>query len=121
MRDSRDVEQKDVEVGPDEIQVVIISAMSEERVIGVGEGMPWDVPKEYQQYLRFVTGNTVVMGRRTFEIFGPDLPESTTAIVVTRSKAVGDAIVARSLEEAIAKARQWLLRQTESSVLEDGP
>ena len=37
--------------------------MSENRVIGGGRGMPWYVPEEYEQYLRFVDGNTVIMGR----------------------------------------------------------
>jgi hypothetical protein len=30
--------------------------MSTDRVIGSGEGMPWDVPEEYAQFLRFIAG-----------------------------------------------------------------
>jgi len=86
--------------------------MSENRVIGSGEGMPWSVPAEYEQYLRFVTGKPVVMGRRTYEIFGPDLPDSTTAIVVTRSEEVAGAEVAGaevagSLDDAITAAKRF--------------
>ena len=80
--------------------------MSEDRVIGCGDGMPWNVPDEYQQYLRFVTGNAVIMGRRTYDIFGADLPESTDAIVVTRGDSVAGATVADSWETAIALAHQ---------------
>ncbi len=105
-RNSGDLKSVSPKVDRDKNQVIIISAMSSDRVIGVGEGMPWDVPAEYQQYLEFVKGNTVVMGRRTFEIFGPDLPATTTAIVVTRSNSIGDAIVASSLEDAVARARE---------------
>ena len=81
--------------------MIIISAMSENRVIGSGNGMPWSVPAEYEQYLRFVTGQAVIMGRRTYEIFGPDLTDSTTKIVVTRRDTLNGVQVAGSLESAL--------------------
>jgi len=84
--------------------VIVISAMSENRVIGSGDGLPWDVPAEYEQYLRFVGGQTIVMGRKSFEIFAPDLPEGTTAIVVSRSAAIDGVRVVASLEEALSVA-----------------
>ena len=84
--------------------MIIISAMSENRIIGSGKGMPWNVPAEYNQYLGYVGGNTVIMGRKTFEIFGADLPEGTRAIVLTRSAAIDGAEVASTLEEALELA-----------------
>ncbi len=81
--------------------MIIISAMSENRVIGSGHGMPWSVPDEYQQYLNFVSGNTVVMGRKTYEIFGADLPQDTTAIVISRSATIDGIRVVSSLEKAL--------------------
>ncbi len=86
--------------------MIIISAMSENRVIGSGNGMPWDVPAEYEQYLRFVTGQTVIMGRRTYEIFGPDLTDSTQIIVVTRRESVTGVQVAASLGDAVSLANE---------------
>ena len=91
--------------------MIIISAMSENRVIGRGNRMPWDVPAEYEQYLRFVSGQTVVMGRKTYEVFGIDLSTDTTAIVVSRRPSSGIGIerrasVANSLEDAIAMANR---------------
>ena len=89
------------------IAMIIISAMSYDRVIGSGAGMPWSIPEEYQQFLRFVEGQTVIMGRRSFEIFGPDLT-TTTNIVVSRSvKTVPGAIVCGSIAEAVDKARSF--------------
>ena len=86
--------------------MIIISAISENRVIGSGAGMPWSVPEEYEQYLRFVGGETVVMGRRTYGVFGQDLPSGTTLIVVSRRDAIDDAVVAASLDEAIRLATE---------------
>ena len=86
--------------------MIIISAMSENRVIGVGDGMPWDVPEEYQQYLDYVRGNTVILGRKSWEIFGADLTEAK-AIVVSRSiSKVDHALVADSLTAAIKLAEK---------------
>lgn len=84
--------------------MIIISAMSENRVIGSGHGMPWSVPEEYQQYLRFVSGNTVLMGRKTYQIFGEDLPTDTTAVVVSRSAAFDGVTVVPSFEAALEAA-----------------
>lgn len=84
--------------------MIIISAMSKDRVIGSGDGMPWSVPQEYEQFLRFVDGQAVVMGRRSYEIFGPDL-KSSTNIVVSRSAQIDGAVVCGSVEEAVERAR----------------
>lgn len=84
--------------------MIIISAMSEDRVIGSGDGMPWNVPAEYQQYLNFVSGNTVIMGRKSYEIFGPDLPAGTTPIVISRSATIDGVHVCSSLQEALTVA-----------------
>jgi dihydrofolate reductase len=86
--------------------VVIIAAMSGDRVIGAGDGMPWDVPEEYAQFLRQVDGQTLIMGRRSFEIFGRDL-QRTELIVVSRTLPPStNPPVARSLSQALNFARQ---------------
>lgn len=85
--------------------VIIISAMSSDRVIGSGNGMPWNVPEEYEQFLRYVDGQAVIMGRRSFEIFGADL-RHTANIVVSRSAVrIEGARVCSTIQEAIASAR----------------
>ena len=84
--------------------MIIISAMSKDRVIGNGDGMPWNVPDEYEQYLGFVGGNTVIMGRKTFEIFGKDLPATTDVVVITRQSQITGVKVASSFPEAVTIA-----------------
>ena len=86
--------------------MIIISAMSKDRVIGSGEGMPWSVPAEYEQFLEFIRGQTVIIGRRSHEIFGPDLTSAHNIVVSrsvnARSSVESDhAIVCSSVEEAI--------------------
>lgn len=82
----------------------MIGAVAENRVIGKGDGMPWDLPDEYEHYRRIIDDQTVIMGRRSFEIFSDDLT-SRHAVVVSHSRERLDgAIVCGSLEEAVAKA-----------------
>lgn len=82
----------------------LIAAMAQNRVIGVGDGMPWNVPDEYEHYLRTIAGQTVVMGRRSFEIFGADLTSRHTIVVSRRVQTLPDAVVCSSLGEALDKA-----------------
>ncbi|MCC6493799.1 MAG: dihydrofolate reductase [Pirellulales bacterium] len=79
----------------------LIAAMTADRVIGLGDGLPWHVPAEYGRYLQTIAGQTVIMGRRSFEIFGSDLT-SRCAIVVSRSvKRIVGAAVCPSLDAAV--------------------
>jgi dihydrofolate reductase len=87
----------------------LIAAVAENRVIGKGYGMPWDLPDEYEHYRRIIADQTVIMGRRSYEIFGKDLT-SRYVVVVSRSPdklegALGSAIFCGSLEEAVDRAK----------------
>lgn len=87
--------------------MIIISAMSRDRVIGSGDGMPWSVPEEYAHFLKSIEGQTVIMGRRSYEIFGPDLT-SAHNIVVSRSwEGTEGVVVCGSIEEAAATAASF--------------
>jgi len=84
--------------------MIIIGAMSKDRIIGKGAGMPWNVPDEYQQYLDFVSGNTIILGRKSYEIFGADLPDRTSVIVISRTADFDGVTVVPSLAEALTRA-----------------
>ena len=87
--------------------MILISAMSKDRVIGSGDGMPWSVAEEYQQFLQFIDGQTVMMGRRSYEIFGPDLTSAHT-IVISRSGVDAEGIiVCSSIAEAVETAESF--------------
>ncbi len=87
--------------------IIIISAMSKDQVIGTQDGMPWNVSEEYQQYLRFVRGQTVIMGRKTYEIFGEDL-DVARILVISRNYPESDQYtVFSSLEDALQYAKSF--------------
>ena len=87
--------------------VIIIGAMSTDRVIGSGDGMPWDVPEEYAQFLRFINGQTVIIGRRSYEIFGDGLTSAHTVVVSRSVTHLPGAIAVPSVEEALRLAASY--------------
>ena len=67
--------------------------------------MPWNVAKEYEQFLRIVTGHQVLMGRRSFEEFGRDL-QGCHSLVLTRGRQmVPGASRFACLEDALSAAQ----------------
>jgi dihydrofolate reductase len=61
-----------------------IAAMSENRVIGSGNKIPWHLPEDFKWFKGLTTGNVIVMGRKTFESIGKPLPHRTTIVVSRR-------------------------------------
>ena len=85
-------------------EVIIIGAMSESGAIGQGDGMPWSVPEEYQHFVDSVHHQVVVMGRRSYEIFGADFEADT--FVISRSAKFDGVSVCSSIDSAMQKARK---------------
>ena len=87
-------------------RVSLIVAMARNRVIGAGGRIPWYLPNELQLFKRITMGHPIIMGRKTYESIGRLLPGRTTIIVTRQSDyRVPGAIVAHSLDEAIARCR----------------
>ncbi len=81
--------------------------MSENRVIGQDNHLPWNIPEDLKRFKQITLGHPIVMGRKTFESIGKPLPKRTN-IVVTRDKnyRVEGGAVCHSLEEALDWARR---------------
>jgi dihydrofolate reductase len=85
--------------------IALISAMSTTRVIGSGDGMPWEVPDEYQHFLDTTRDQTLIMGRKSFEIFGPTLTSAHCYVITRGSGPFENATAVQSLDDAIEKAQ----------------
>ena len=83
--------------------VWIIAAVSENNVIGHGNALPWRIPEDLARFKALTLGNTLIMGRKTFESIGRPLPRRTT-VVLTRRKgfAAAGVLVAHDPEEALS-------------------
>ena len=62
----------------------VVAAISENRVIGRDNRLPWHLPADLKRFKTLTTGHTIIMGRRTYESIGRPLPQRRT-IVVTRN------------------------------------
>lgn len=58
-----------------------IAAMSENRVIGNGNTIPWHLPEDFKWFKQTTSGHIIVMGRKTYESIGRLLPNRTTVIL----------------------------------------
>jgi dihydrofolate reductase len=87
--------------------VAIIVAMSENRVIGRDNGLPWHLPADLKHFKVITTGHPIIMGRKTFESLGKPLPRRTN-IIVTRQEdyAVEGAVVVHAIAEGLEKAKE---------------
>ena len=77
-----------------------IAAMSENRVIGCGNKIPWHLPEDFKWFKQMTTGHVVIMGRKTFESLGKPLPNRIN-IVLTRHPGV----LRRDFPELFGRAR----------------
>ena len=87
--------------------ISIIVAKSNNNVIGSNGSIPWNVPKDLKYFKELTEGNTVIMGRKTYESLPKDkkpLPNRIN-IVITRdiNFTANGCMVVGSLEEAILK------------------
>ena len=86
-------------------RIIIIAAVARNRVIGCGNGLPWHLPADLRHFKQATMGNSLIMGRKTWESL-PGLLPHRTHIVVTRTsgyQATGG-FVARDMKHALTFA-----------------
>ncbi|MBX2945784.1 MAG: dihydrofolate reductase [Cyclobacteriaceae bacterium] len=88
--------------------ISIIAALTQNRVIGKNNDLPWHLPDDMKYFMQTTKGHPVIMGRKNYksipEKFRP-LPNRTN-IVVTRQKnfTAPGCLVTHSLNEALDAA-----------------
>lgn len=86
--------------------ISLIAAMTEERVIGIENSLPWKLPNDMKWFRQQTMGKPIVMGRKTFESFGAKPLPGRTNIIITRDEnyMAADCIVAHTIDEALQAA-----------------
>lgn len=86
--------------------MILIAAVAANGVIGRDDRLPWDIPEEYRHFLDTISGATVLMGSRSWRIFGADLT-SRHNVVLSRSAGTDPgAIFVNGLTPALERARE---------------
>lgn len=87
------------------MEISLVVAMDENRVIGADNGLPWRLPADLRHFKQVTMGHPIVMGRRTWESIGRPLPGRTNIVVTRRTDVEAQgAVVVDSLESAKAGA-----------------
>lgn len=88
-------------------KISAIVAMSENRVIGDDNQLPWHLPGDLKHFKTITSGHPILMGRKTYESIGRPLPNRTN-IVITRNHGfhADGCIVVKSVEEAMTHAEK---------------
>lgn len=58
-----------------------VVAMSLNRVIGKNNQLPWHFPADLKHFKSLTTGQTVIMGRKTFDSIGKPLPNRENFVI----------------------------------------
>lgn len=88
------------------MQIAIISAVGQNRVIGIHNQLPWRLPEDLKYFKALTMGSPMIMGRKTFESL-PGLLPGRPHWVITRNsdwQAAGATSFA-SIEAAIDAAK----------------
>ena len=88
--------------------IVMVLAVADDGAIGAGGTIPWRIPEDMQRFKALTMGKPLVMGRKTWDSLPRKPLPGRTNIVVTRDRAwtAEGAVVAHSLDEALARARR---------------
>lgn len=82
--------------------ITIIAAIGLNSELGKDNDLIWHLPADLRRFKKVTSGNTIIMGRNTFESIGKPLP-NRRSIIITRNilyKKEGCEVV-HSLEDAI--------------------
>jgi len=88
------------------MKISMIAAMTEDRVIGIKNTLPWKLPNDMKWFRQHTLGKPIIMGRKTYESFGAKALPQRTNIIITRDESyqASDSIVVHSIEDAINAA-----------------
>lgn len=87
--------------------ISIISAHSENKVIGKNNHLPWNFPEDLKYFKDKTRGHIVIMGRKTYESMGRALPKRVNIVISRKPEfKLPDALTVTSVEDAIKIAKE---------------
>ena len=89
------------------IETHLIVAMTQDQVIGKNNDMPWHIPEDLKLFKRLTTGNTIIMGRNTFDSIGKPLPNRNNIVISSSMNQTDGMSIVRSINEALDTAQNF--------------
>jgi dihydrofolate reductase len=66
------------------MKLILIAALTRNRVIGKDRTVPWDIPEDMRRFKRMTLGHAVLMGRGTFEALSSPLTDRRNVVITSR-------------------------------------
>ncbi len=87
------------------MRIALVWAMSENRVIGRNNNLPWHLSNDLKYFKKITTGKPVIMGRKTYDSIGRPLPNRVNIVITRDTSFTAEGIkVVHSLADAIELA-----------------
>jgi len=86
--------------------ISLVAALSENRVIGKDNRLPWHLPDDMKHFREITEGKPIIVGRKTFESIGKPLPNRTNIVLVReKDSSIPGCVTVHSIEEALEAAK----------------
>lgn len=90
-------------------KLILVAAVADNGVIGHEGALPWHLPADMKHFRQLTMGNTVLMGRKTFDSLGKPLPGRDNWVLTRdRDYAPAGARVFHDLNAALHEAPEEL-------------
>jgi dihydrofolate reductase len=87
--------------------LAIIVGIGKHRIIGKGNQLPWNIPEDLKNFKKITSGNTVIMGLKTYESIGRPLPNRNNIVLHFEKIDIPGVTVCTSIPESIEKAKEF--------------
>lgn len=87
------------------MNISIIAAMTDDRLIGLDNTLPWRLPADLKHFKQLTIGKPIIMGRKTFDSIGRPLPDRKN-IIISRNQdlIIPDCDTVTSIDAAVELA-----------------
>tara|TARA_Y100000310_G_scaffold342483_1_gene445953 strand:- start:1576 stop:2070 length:495 start_codon:yes stop_codon:yes gene_type:complete len=94
------------------MNLILIAALAENRVIGNKGEIPWNISEDMKRFKKLTTYHPVIMGRKTYDSIysrlGKPLPDRKNIVLTSNDcvKRCEDVVICGSLEDALVNAEK---------------
>ncbi len=90
------------------LEIYLIAAMTQDRVIGNKGKIPWSIPEDLALFREYTKGNSIVMGRKTWDSLPKKpLPKRNNIVLSKSQESLEGATVCSSIEDALDAAKSF--------------
>ena len=83
-------------------RISLIAALSENRVIGINNHLPWDLPDDWKNFKQVTKGKAFIMGRKSYEAEDPLYSDKINVILSHQDLALPEGfLLAKSVDSAL--------------------